>query len=78
MTYEWSYTYGSPMAVAPLDKVRQVLEYVEIRFDDVRSLQAKFDLLKEFKLRGPSYWQLMRWFRANWLLLQDNFYIAKE
>lgn len=27
MTYEWGYTYGPPMAVAPLDKVRQVAEY---------------------------------------------------
>lgn len=27
MTYEWGYTYGPPMAVAPLNKVRQVLDY---------------------------------------------------
>ena len=27
MTYEWGYTYGPPMAIAPIDKVRQVLEY---------------------------------------------------
>lgn len=27
MTYEWGYTYGPPMAVAPLDKVRRVVEY---------------------------------------------------
>ena len=27
MTYEWGYTAGPPMAVAPLDKVRQVLDY---------------------------------------------------
>lgn len=27
MTYEWGYTYGPAMAVAPIDKVRQVLEY---------------------------------------------------
>lgn len=27
MTYEWGYTYGPPMAVAPLDKVKQVLDY---------------------------------------------------
>ena len=27
MTYEWGYTYGPPMAVAPIDKVRQVVEY---------------------------------------------------
>ena len=27
MTYEWGYTYGPPMAVAPLNQVRQVIEY---------------------------------------------------
>ena len=27
MTYEWGYTYSEPMAVAPIDKVRQVLNY---------------------------------------------------
>ena len=27
MTYEWGYTYGPPLAVAPLPNVRQVLEY---------------------------------------------------
>jgi spore germination protein len=27
MTYEWGYTYGPPMAVAPINNVRQVLEY---------------------------------------------------
>lgn len=27
MSYEWGYTYGPPMAVAPLPQVRQVLDY---------------------------------------------------
>ena len=27
MTYEWGYTYGPPMAVAPLPNVRAVVEY---------------------------------------------------
>ncbi len=27
MTYEWGYTYGPPMAVAPLNKVAEVLDY---------------------------------------------------
>lgn len=27
MTYEWGYTYGEPMAVAPLNQVRKVLDY---------------------------------------------------
>lgn len=31
MTYEWGYTYGPPMAVAPVNKVRQVVEYALTR-----------------------------------------------
>lgn len=27
MTYEWGYTYGPPMAVAPINQVRRVLDY---------------------------------------------------
>ena len=27
MTYEWGYTYGPPMAVAPINKVQEVLNY---------------------------------------------------
>ena len=27
MTYEWGYTYGPPMAVAPLSMVRRVVDY---------------------------------------------------
>lgn len=147
MTYEWGYTYGPPMAVAPLNQVRRVVEYAltqipadkidlgipnygydwplpyvrgttkaatinnvqavriavangaEIRFDDVaespyftysdngtehevwfedvRSLLAKFDLIREYGLRGCGYWQIMQWFRANWLLLRDQFFILK-
>ncbi|MBE5883179.1 MAG: LysM peptidoglycan-binding domain-containing protein [Lachnospiraceae bacterium] len=149
MTYEWGYTFGPPMAVAPINQVRRVVEYAlteiprekidlgipnygynwalpyergvtqaqtignvqavriavergaaiqfdelaqspyfryrdvatgvehEVWFEDVRSLQAKFDLIKEFQLRGCGYWQIMQWFRANWLLLQENFYIRK-
>lgn len=147
MTYEWGYTYGPPMAVAPINQVRRVVEYAvteipvkkidlgipnygydwplpfergvtaattigniqavriaieqsvpiefdtlsaspfflysmegvehEVWFEDVRSLQQKFELIKEFNLGGCGYWQIMRWFRANWLLLEKNFYIQK-
>lgn len=149
MTYEWGYTYGPPMAVAPINQVRRVVEYAvteiprekldlgipnygydwtlpfergisrartlgnveamrlairygaeiqfdeqaqspffryvdlstglqhEVWFEDVRSMQAKFDLLREYGLRGCGYWQIMQWFRANWLLLYQNFYIQK-
>lgn len=140
MTYEWGYTYGPPMAVAPLDKVRQVVEYALTRipaerlimgipnygydwqlpyergvtrartvgnveavdiaaengavieyaavaqspwftyrkngmehvvwFEDVRSIEAKWNLINEYGLTGGWYWNLMRPFRANWLMLQ--------
>lgn len=147
MTYEWGYTYGPPMAVAPINKVRQVVDYAvtridpakidlgipnygydftlpyergvskartignleavqiaidhsvpisfdetamspyfqyeedgvthEVWFEDVRSLREKFSLLPAYGLRGVGYWQIMRFFRANWLLLQDTFQIVK-
>lgn len=147
MTYEWGYTYGPPMAVAPINQVRRVVEYAlteisaekidlgipnygydwalpyvrgmskaktignieavriavannaeiffddlaespyftyrlegvehEVWFEDVRSLNAKFDLIEEYKLRGCGYWQIMQWFQANWLLLRNRFYIRK-
>lgn len=49
----------------------------EVWFEDVRSLQQKFELMEEFNLGGCGYWQIMRWFRANWLLLAKNFDIRK-
>ena len=45
----------------------------EVWFEDVRSMQAKFNLVKEFNLRGMGYWQLMRLFLANWILLDSQF-----
>ena len=146
MTYEWGYTYGPPMAVAPLNQVRRVVEYAlteilaekidlgipnygydwplpyergitaattinnvwavriavehgaeiffdpvaespyftytdagvehEVWFEDVRSLQAKFGLIEAYGLRGCGYWTIMQWFRANWELLYNRFYIT--
>ena len=37
----------------------------------------KFGLMEEYGLHGCGYWQVMEWFRANWLLLRDLFYIEK-
>ena len=47
-------------------------------FEDVRSVKAKFDLIKEKGLSGAGYWQLMRYFRANWLLLEEMFVIERN
>lgn len=49
----------------------------EVWFEDARSIQAKFDLIKEFELRGIMYWKLGLAFPQNWLLLTDNFTIRK-
>ncbi|AIF67219.1 spore gernimation protein [Terribacillus saccharophilus] len=49
----------------------------EVWFEDARSIQAKFDLIKELNLRGISYWKLGLSFPQNWLLLTDNFTIRK-
>ena len=147
MTYEWGYSQGPPMAVAPLNMVRRVVEYavseipaekillgipnygydwplpyergttrartinnkeavqlaidfgVEIRFDetaqspyfrywqygiqhevwfeDIRSIKGKFDLIQEFGLLGSGYWQLMNFFKANWLMMDEMFWIRR-
>ncbi len=143
MTYEWGYTYGPPMAVAPIDQVIKVINYatgqisskkvdmgipnygydwplpyvrgtteaevvgnveaveialknnVRIEFDrtsmspyfyyskdgishvvwfeDARSLESKFNVVNTFNLRGIGYWNLMKPFRTNWLLLNYLF-----
>jgi spore germination protein len=49
----------------------------EVWFEDARSVQVKFDTVKEYKLRGVSYWVLGNPFPQNWLLLEDNFQVRK-
>ena len=143
MTYEWGYKYGPPLAVAPINRVREVVQYAvteipreklslglanygydwplpyiqnetiartigsieavsiarrvgaEIQFDpaaqspwfryrrngivhgvwfeDVRSWQAKFDLVKEFDLGGIGIWTVMNLNRPGLRLLSENF-----
>ncbi len=143
MTYEWGYTYGPPMAVAPISAVRSVLDYAvsrippekiymglpnyaydwilpykqgysratsigndeavdiarrfgseikfdetaktpyftyydggithEVWFEDARSMQAKFDLIKEYGFRGGGYWNVMRRFTQGFLLQNATF-----
>lgn len=50
----------------------------EVWFEDARSIQAKFNLIKELGLRGISYWKLGLPFPQNWLLIQDNFAVVKK
>jgi spore germination protein len=149
MTYEWGWSGGPPMAVAPIDQVARVLQYAltemdankvvmgiplygydwtlpyvkggpfakvvspqeairlaarygvaiqydpksqspffrytdqegrqhEVWFEDARSIQAKFDLVKRLGIRGVSYWRLPLAFPQNWLLLADNFQVRKR
>ncbi|MBC2581678.1 glycoside hydrolase family 18 protein [Clostridium sp. DJ247] len=47
-------------------------------FEDARSIQAKFNLVKELGLRGVSYWKLGLSFPQNWLLIEDNFDVVKR
>lgn len=49
----------------------------EVWFEDARSAQAKFDAVKDYNLRGISYWVLGYPFPQNWALLEDNFTIRK-
>ncbi|MGM9927135.1 MAG: LysM peptidoglycan-binding domain-containing protein [Bacillus sp. (in: firmicutes)] len=50
----------------------------EVWFEDARSIQAKFDLVKQLSLRGVSYWKLGLSFPQNWLLIDNNFNILKR
>lgn len=148
MTYEWGYTYGPAMAVAPVDRVREVLDYAvteiprdkiymgipnygydfilpyvqgvskadsvsnveavqlaaevgspiqydeqsqspffvyydnqgrqhQVWFEDARSIEAKLDLFSEYGFEGVGYWNVMRYFPQNWLVVSSLYDIAK-
>lgn len=46
-------------------------------FEDARSVNAKYDLVKQYNLRGVSYWVLGNPFPQNWYVLNDHFRIQK-
>lgn len=50
----------------------------EVWFEDARSAQAKFSTVKEYNLRGISYWVLGYPYTQNWALLESNFNIVKR
>lgn len=47
-------------------------------FEDARSIQAKFDLVKRLGLRGVGYWKLGLPFPQNWALIDANFDVVKK
>ncbi|SPF34636.1 Spore germination protein YaaH [Candidatus Desulfosporosinus infrequens] len=148
MTYEWGWAGGPPMAIAPFNMVKRVLDYAvtviprpkimigiavyardwtlpfveggpiartfspqyaiqlavryntsiqydqlsqspffrytdefgrlhEVWFEDARSIQAKFNLVKDYNLRGISYWVLPTSFPQVWLVQEDSFNVVK-
>lgn len=46
------------------------IEHV-VWFEDVRSVIAKYDLIREYGFRGAGYWNLMREFRQNWVYVNS-------
>ena len=67
--------YFDETAMAPYFRYWQYGIQHEVWFEDVRSMKAKFDLIKEYGLTGAGYWQIMQLFLANWLLLEYTFTI---
>lgn len=78
-----AYQYGAPIlynVTAQSPYFRYVNEQGvshEVWFEDARSAQAKFDMVKQYNLRGVSYWALGFPYPQNWVLLNDNFIIKK-
>ncbi|MBA2174693.1 glycoside hydrolase family 18 protein [Halobacillus locisalis] len=50
----------------------------EVWFEDARSIQQKFDLIKDRGLLGISYWKLGLSFPQNWELLENQFTVTKN
>lgn len=47
----------------------------EVWFEDARSIQAKLALIPEYGLYGAGYWNLMRPFPQNWVVLSSEYNI---
>lgn len=46
-------------------------------FEDARSIMAKLNLFSEYGFEGVGYWNVMRYFPQNWLLVSNLYDIAK-
>ena len=49
----------------------------EVWFEDARSIQAKLELVRRYKLGGVSYWTINSFFPANWVVLEGMFTVRK-
>ena len=49
----------------------------EVRFEDARSIRAKLAQVPAYGFMGVGYWQLMRFFPQNWLVLNSLYDIEK-
>ncbi|RIV16751.1 spore gernimation protein, partial [Alicyclobacillaceae bacterium I2511] len=49
----------------------------EVWFEDARSIQVKCDVVRDYHLRGMSYWELPSTFPESWAVLWHNFHIDK-
>ncbi len=49
----------------------------EVWFEDARSIQAKFDTVRQYGLRGISYWKLESQFAQQWAVQDANFLVQK-
>ncbi len=50
----------------------------EVWFEDARSVIAKYQLAREYGVKGVSYWVLGNQFPQNWPVLQDLFDVVKH
>lgn len=46
-------------------------------FEDARSMAARLRLIAEYDLNGAGYWNVMKFFPQNWLVLISLYYIRK-
>ena len=49
----------------------------QVWFEDARSIRAKLSLVPEYGLRGVGYWNLMRPFPQNWVILNALYHIRE-
>ena len=47
----------------------------EVWFEDARSIRSKLLLNASYPLQGISYWNIMRYFPQNWLVVNQMFEI---